>query len=362
MNLTGQSAADVQISAVAGTRDLDACCDLATTGDSRWRAAGRVERVRAERGDRCVIGEDSQVGRELGKFLGQTRPNGDTPGVAVGASITTASTSVTASTFALLPTPPSMNRRPPIVTGGHTTGTAQLAATASTNDTPLSRPNTTRSPVSTSIAVTWSRRSGHRCDGSRCSITQRRTSSATVRADTALLPIARSPSAADIQAWPAACSKSVIESSISMPGVSSCVFCASWRAYSSASGTPLEICAATVEPADVPNSRSALSNRRAASEVHLVRRAENLSPRRFRRSHRRRAPMRVAVPRRPRQAARVPGQAVRQGSESSASSRCAESAFHRDGRIVENHEAVRITCRASERSSPERRSRPAEAT
>ena len=39
----------------------------------------------------------------------------------------------------VLPTPPSMYRRSPIVTGGHAPGTAQLAATASTSSTPDAR-------------------------------------------------------------------------------------------------------------------------------------------------------------------------------------------------------------------------------
>ena len=46
-----------------------------------------------------------------------------------------------------------------MVTGGHAPGTAQLAATASTSSTPESRSNTTSSPVATSIAVIRSTRS-----------------------------------------------------------------------------------------------------------------------------------------------------------------------------------------------------------
>ena len=80
----------------------------------------------------------------------------------------------------VLPTPPSMKRRSPIVTGGHAPGTAQLAATASTNPTLECRSSTTSSPVAVSIAVTRSTRSGQSCAGSRWAMTSRRTGSATV--------------------------------------------------------------------------------------------------------------------------------------------------------------------------------------
>jgi hypothetical protein len=84
--------------------------------------------------------------------------------------------------------PPSTHRRSPIVTGGHTSGTAQLAATASTSGTPSSAPNVRNSPVCASTAVTSSRRAGHSCDGSRAAMTARRSASGTVGASSASRP------------------------------------------------------------------------------------------------------------------------------------------------------------------------------
>ena len=91
--------------------------------------------------------------------------------------------------FMVLPTPPSMRRRSPTVTGGHAPGTAQLAATASTSAMPESRSSTSSSPVATSMAVTRSTRSGQSCDGSRCAMTSRRTGSATVAVSSATAPM-----------------------------------------------------------------------------------------------------------------------------------------------------------------------------
>ena len=82
-----------------------------------------------------------------------------------------------------------MYRLPPIVTGGQTPGTAQLAATASTRLTPESRSSVTSSPVAVSIALMRSSRSGHSWEGSLCSITSRRMGSVTVSVDRATLPI-----------------------------------------------------------------------------------------------------------------------------------------------------------------------------
>ena len=85
-------------------------------------------------------------------------------------------------------TPPSMNRRPSIVTGGQTIGTAQLAATASVKEAPPSRSKTLDSPVSASTATIMSCRAGHERLGSRFSMTARRTDSGTVRAVRAARP------------------------------------------------------------------------------------------------------------------------------------------------------------------------------
>ena len=72
-----------------------------------------------------------------------------------------------------------MYRRPPMVTVGQTTGTAQLAATAETRSTPLSRSKATSSPVSASTAVISTRgAAGHSWLGSRPAMTSRRVCSA----------------------------------------------------------------------------------------------------------------------------------------------------------------------------------------
>ena len=52
-------------------------------------------------------------------------------------------------------TPPSMYRRPPIVTGGQMPGTAELAATASTRLTPDEASKTASSPETQSTAVSF---------------------------------------------------------------------------------------------------------------------------------------------------------------------------------------------------------------
>src|SRR5918992_3389030 len=88
-------------------------------------------------------------------------------------------------------TPPSTYRRPSIVAGGHTPGTAQLAVTASTRLTPDPLPKTRGSPLSASTATIFSARTGHAWDGSRDSITARRSGSGTVAAASAHLPTAR---------------------------------------------------------------------------------------------------------------------------------------------------------------------------
>jgi hypothetical protein len=85
--------------------------------------------------------------------------------------------------------PPSIQRRPPMVTGGHTPGTAQLAATASISPTPCPAPNARNSPDPVSTAVISSRRAGHSSPGTRLAITARRPASGMVRAVVASRPI-----------------------------------------------------------------------------------------------------------------------------------------------------------------------------
>ncbi len=58
----------------------------------------------------------------------------------------------------------------PIWTRGQTLGTAQLAPTAATKSTPLSRVKTWNVPVTALTAVTAIGRSGHSCSGSSAAI------------------------------------------------------------------------------------------------------------------------------------------------------------------------------------------------
>ena len=108
----------------------------------------------------------------------------------IGARITTRSRALARSAFTAERMPPSIHFSPPMLTGGHTPGTAQLAATASTRDTPSLRSNTRNSPVRALTAVSLSARSGHSCEGSRDAMTARRAASSMVFAPSARLPIA----------------------------------------------------------------------------------------------------------------------------------------------------------------------------
>lgn len=56
--------------------------------------------------------------------------------------------------------PPSIQRRPATVTGGHTRGTAQLAATASRSVTPERASNASTCPLSASTAAIRRSRAG----------------------------------------------------------------------------------------------------------------------------------------------------------------------------------------------------------
>src|SRR5437899_19038 len=68
---------------------------------------------------------------------------------------------------------------------------AQLAVTASTRPTPEVRSKIRVSPVAACTATTDSGRSGHLWDGSRASMTDRRSASVTVSAASAISPIRR---------------------------------------------------------------------------------------------------------------------------------------------------------------------------
>src|SRR6202035_2804632 len=88
-------------------------------------------------------------------------------------------------------TPPSMYRRPLMVTGGQMPGTAQLAATASTKATPESFVKTTVSALSASTAGSNIGRSGQDGTGTRAAAAAWRPGSATVSVSSATVPIAR---------------------------------------------------------------------------------------------------------------------------------------------------------------------------
>jgi hypothetical protein len=108
---------------------------------------------------------------------------------ATGATITTRWYLAARSALATERTPPSMKRRFPMVTGGQTPGTAQLAPTASTRPASPAESNTTNSPVRASTAVTLSILAGQPLAGSRASNTVRRSASGMVRTASAQWPI-----------------------------------------------------------------------------------------------------------------------------------------------------------------------------
>ena len=167
--------------------------------------------------------------------------------------------------FIVLPTPPSMYRRSPIVTGGHAPGTAQLAATASISSTPDFRSNATSSPVPMSIAVMRRSRSGQSCDGNRWAITSRRTASDTVAVVSQPHRCGRSFCALVASGSESASRNSSVMSSMSTLGLISFDVPLICRSYSSSRPRPLPSCAATADPAEVPTSTSESSSVRAAS-------------------------------------------------------------------------------------------------
>lgn len=189
-----------------------------------------------------------------------------------------------------------------MATGGHAPGTAQLAATASTRSTPDAGSNTVSSPVSTSIAVSRNARRGHRCDGNRAAITRRRTGAGTVSVASATAPMRRNCwrvlSSESSYGSARAVRNSSVMASTSTPESISGEEAATCRSNSASRVWPLHSWAATAEPADVPTSTSdsVSSAPRPATRPQCP--AEHLSPRRFRRSRRRRAPGRVWLSRR----------------------------------------------------------------
>src|SRR6185369_7896498 len=141
-----------------------------------------------------------------------------------------------------------------MVTGGHTVGTAQLAATASTMDTPESLSNVTNSP-STDTAVMSSFAAGHSCELSRDAITALRSSSPMVFVFSAIAPM-RAIAARSSRERRAATPQRRIWATPSL-AASSVPALASCRSYSSSSGVGPVTWAATTEPAEVPTNRSA---------------------------------------------------------------------------------------------------------
>ena len=117
--------------------------------------SGRTPSTTRRRRTRQVRGQGRRRPRRPG--LGRTVM---APTCPAGTSTTTTPQSAASFKFIVLPTPPSIYRRSPIVTGGHAPGTAQLAATASTRSTPDARSKPTSSPVPMSIAVMRISRSG----------------------------------------------------------------------------------------------------------------------------------------------------------------------------------------------------------
>lgn len=111
------------------------------------------------------------------------------PPAATGARTTTRPYPAARSALALECTPPSIHRCPPMLTGGHTPGTAQLALTASTRPAPLVSSKAVRRPVTASTAVIISRRAGQSWQTRRRAIASRRPGPDAARAVMARRPI-----------------------------------------------------------------------------------------------------------------------------------------------------------------------------
>src|SRR3954466_4712894 len=156
--------------------------------------------------------------------------------------------------------PPSTQRRPSMVTGGYTPGTAQLAATACTSGTPEPRSNVRNSPVSASTAVMTRARAGHCVLTSREPITSSRSCSDGVTpafsAASASAPIRRRNSTSLPRLRTIAqpnWARVARFSRAALPAVAG----SSCRWYIASSSAPQASCAPTTDPADVPTTRSA---------------------------------------------------------------------------------------------------------
>ena len=174
----------------------------------------------------------------------------------IGATTTTRSYPAARSALAGERMPPSIKRRPLMVTGGQTPGTAQLAPTASTRSTPLPESNVASSPVSTSTAVMSRFPVGQSWVPSRAATTARRSAAGSVRDRTAIRPSRIRALTGFRRAGATAQTNFAITRgpklvTISPSAGASCV------SYSSARVTPELILAATPAPADVPTTRSA---------------------------------------------------------------------------------------------------------
>src|SRR3954468_13486229 len=145
-----------------------------------------------------------------------------------------------------------------MVTGGQSSGRAQLAATASTRSAPESRRNTRRSPVVASTAAMARSTAGHSGASSLAANTARRADSGTVSAASARAPTRRRQSARSrvaVASSPNIATISDIDAAgvRSSPGSGASVS----RRYDSAAGRPPATQVPTSEPADVPMTRSA---------------------------------------------------------------------------------------------------------
>src|SRR5579875_19223 len=199
---------------------------------------------------------------------GSLRPSGRDSGTQDRAR----TTSWPDATTALRPVriPPSMYRRPSMVTGGNTPGTAQLDATARWRGTPASASQTRNSPVSASTAV-QRYRSGQAMPSTEENSSTYRSSS-TVGASRATRPTARRVSSKPAPASVMLCKVSTRPARLIMtcwseiPGRGSAA-----RARMSGRLSPVVSWAPTTEPAEVPTTRSTSGTAMPASTKPVTR-------------------------------------------------------------------------------------------
>jgi len=196
-----------------------------------------------------------------------------------GAMITTWSYPAARSALASERTPPSMKRRPPMVTGGQIPGTAQLAPTASTSPASPAESNTMNSPVCASTAVTSRGRAGQSLVGSRASNTLRRSASGMVRAASAQRPSRARPRTGSALVLMTHSSLATLPQPMRAAGSGSGG--ASCARYSASGSWPDAMSAPTTEPADVPTIRSAAARsmpRSASPAIRPVSQAMPVTP------------------------------------------------------------------------------------